>query len=349
MPPPQPAPAPSGQIVDGFAGAVGNTPLIRLRRASEATGSEILGKAEFMQPGGSVKDRAALGIIEDAERRGQLVPGEPGTVVEGTAGNTGIGLTLVAHARGYRSIIVVPETQSREKLDFLRMIGADLRLIPPKPYRDPGHYVHVSRRIAEELAAETGQRVLWANQFGNLANGEAHEATTGPEIWTQTGRRVDAFTCACGTGGTLAGVGRALKARNPGVRIVLADPLGSGLYSWVKTGEVKAEGNSITEGIGQGSNVPGNLEVARDMIDDALQIPDPEALEQVYSLQIHEGISVGGSAGINVAAAIRVARGLGPGHTVVTVLCDGGARYQSKLFNPDFLRERGLPVPPWLA
>ena len=345
--PSNPTPAPGG-IVDGLVGAIGHTPLIRLRRASEATGCEILGKAEFMQPGGSVKDRAALGIIEDAERRGQLVPGRPGTVVEGTAGNTGIGLTLVANARGYRSVIVVPNTQSREKLDFLRMIGADLRLIPPAPYKSPGHYVHVSRGIAEEMAS-AGERVIWANQFGNLANGEAHEATTGPEVWDQTGGRVDAFTCSCGTGGTLVGVARALKARRPGVRIVLADPLGSGLYAWVKTGEVKAEGNSITEGIGQASTVPGNLEVGRDLIDDAVQIPDPEALEQVFDLQQHEGLSVGGSAGINVAAAIRVARQMGPGHTVVTILCDGGARYQSKLFNPDFLRERNLPVPSWLA
>ena len=345
--PSNPTPA-QGGTVDGLVGAIGHTPLIRLRRASEATGCEILGKAEFMQPGGSVKDRAALGIIEDAERRGRLVPGQPGTVVEGTAGNTGIGLTLVANARGYRSIIVVPNTQSREKLDFLRMIGADLRLIPPAPYKSPGHYAHVSRRIAEEMAA-AGDRVIWANQFGNLANGEAHEATTGPELWEQTAGRADAFTCSCGTGGTLVGVARALKARKPGVRIVLADPLGSGLYSWVRTGEVKAEGNSITEGIGQASTVPGNLEVGRDLIDDAVQIPDPEALEQVFDLQQHEGLSVGGSAGINVAAAIRVAREMGPGHTVVTVLCDGGARYQSKLFNPDFLREKGLPVPPWLS
>ncbi|HYZ35044.1 MAG TPA: cysteine synthase A [Crenalkalicoccus sp.] len=341
-------PSQPGRIVDGLAGAVGNTPLIRLRRASEATGCEILGKAEFMQPGGSVKDRAALGIIEDAERRGQLIPGEPGWVVEGTAGNTGIGLTLVANARGYRSVIVVPETQSREKLDFLRMIGADLRLVPPKPYRDPGHYVHTSRRIAEEMAAE-GMRVLWANQFGNLANAAMHEATTGPEIWEQTAGGVDAFTCSCGTGGTLAGVARALKARKPSVRIVLADPMGSGLYSWIKTGEVKAEGNSITEGIGQASNVPGNLQSGREVIDDALQIGDPEALEQIFELQMQEGISVGGSTGINVVAAIRVAREMGPGHTIVTVLCDGGARYQSKLFNPDFLRGKGLPVPPWLA
>src|SRR5215210_5124045 len=339
---------PTAAVVDGFAGAVGNTPLIRLRRASEATGCEILGKAEFMNPGGSVKDRAALGIIRDAEQRGALRPGEAGTVVEGTAGNTGIGLTLAANARGYRSIIVVPETQSREKLDFLRMIGADLRLVPAKPYRDPGHYVHTSRRIADELAAG-GERVIWANQFGNLANGIAHEETTGPEIWTQTGGRVDAFTCSCGTGGTLAGVGRFLKAQKPGVRIVLVDRVGSGLYSWIKFGEVKAEGSSITEGIGQASTVPGNLEVARGVIDDAVQVADPEALEQIYELQAQEGLSVGGSTGINVMAAILVARAMGPGHTVVTVLCDGGARYQSKLFNPEFLRERNLPVPSWLA
>jgi cysteine synthase A len=341
------SPTPPARIVEGLAGAIGNTPLIRLRRASAATGCEILGKAEFMQPGGSVKDRAGLGIIEDAERRGQLIPGEPGIVVEGTAGNTGIGLTLVANARGYRSIIVVPETQSKEKLDFLRMIGADLRLIPPKPYRDPGHYVHTSRRIAEELA-ERGERVVWANQFGNLANAAAHEETTGPEIWDQTGGRIDAFTCACGTGGTLAGVARVLKARKPEVRIILADPMGSGLYSWVKTGEVKAEGNSITEGIGQASTVPGNLEQGRPFIDDAVQVTDPVALEQVYDLQLHEGISVGGSAGVNVAAAIAIARQMGPGHTIVTILCDGGARYQSKIFNPAFLRDRGLPVPTWL-
>jgi len=228
------------------------------------------------------------------------------------------------------------------------MIGADLRLIPPAAYKDPGHYVHVSRRIAEELAAK-GERVVWANQFGNLANAAAHEATTGPEIWTQTEGHLDAFTCSCGTGGTLAGTARALKAKNPGVRVVLADPMGSGLYSWVKTGEMKAEGNSITEGIGQASNVPGNLLAGRDVIDDAVQVDDPEALEQVNDLLLHEGISVGGSAGINVAAAIRVARAMGPGHVIATILCDGGARYQSKLFNPEFLTGKGLPVPSWLV
>lgn len=328
-------------IADGFWGAVGNTPLIRLKRASEATGCEILGKAEFMNPGGSVKDRAALGILQDAVDRGVLVPGKPGLVVEGTAGNTGIGLALAANAHGWKSVIVVPETQSREKLDYLRMIGADLRLVPPKPYADPGNYVHVSRRLAEELGG------VWANQFDNLANAAAHERTTGPEIWEQTGGRVDAFTCACGTGGTLAGTARALKAKNKDVRIVLADPAGSGLAAWVKTGTVKAsEGSSITEGIGQAARAPANLHGAP--IDDAVTIPDSEAMEHVFSLLIDEGISVGGSAGLNVAAAVRVAKTLGPGHTIVTVLADGGARYQSKLFNPDFLREKGLPTPPWL-
>jgi cysteine synthase A len=325
-------------VSEGLIGAIGNTPLIRLRRASEATGCEILGKAEFMNPGGSVKDRAGLAIIEAAERDGTLRAG--GTVVEGTAGNTGIGLTLVANARGYKSVIVMPETQSEEKISFLRMIGADLRLVPAKPYRDPGNYVHVSERLAKELGA------VWANQFDNLANREGHRATTGAEIWAQTGGRVDAFTCACGTGGTLAGVALALKAHNPGVKIVLADPEGSGLYGWVKSNDLTMTGSSITEGIGQ-SRVPGNLAGAP--IDDAVRIADAEALEQVFSLLIDEGISVGGSAGINVAAAIRVAKDLGPGHTVVTILCDGGARYQSKLFNPEFLRSKNLPVPPWLS
>jgi cysteine synthase A len=334
---------PGSSIADGFWGAVGRTPLIRLKRASDATGCEILGKAEFMNPGGSVKDRAALGILRDAVARGTLVPGKPGTIVEGTAGNTGIGIALAANAMGWKSVIVVPETQAKEKLDYLRMIGADLRLVKPAPFSDPGNYVHVSRRLAEELDA------VWANQFDNLANAAAHEATTGPEIWDQTAGRVDAFTCACGTGGTLAGVARALKVRKPGVRIVLADPGGSALASWVRTGDFRAEGNSITEGIGQAARAPGNLAQARDLIDDAMTVLDPEALEQVFDLQLHEGISVGGSAGLNVAAAIRVAKQLGPSHTVVTVLCDGAARYQSKLFNPAFLRERGLPVPSWLA
>ena len=322
---------------DGLVGAIGNTPLIRLKRASAATGCDIFGKAEFMNPGGSVKDRTAIAIIEAAERTEALKPG--GAIVEGTAGNTGIGLTLVANARGYRSIVVMPETQSREKIDFLRMIGADLRLVPAKPYRDPGNYVHVSRRIAEEAGG------FWANQFDNTANREGHRLTTGAEIWTQTGGRVDAFTCACGTGGTLAGVAMTLKARRPEVRIVLADPEGSGLYGWVKSGDLTPSGSSITEGIGQ-SRVTANLAGAP--IDDAVRITDAEAVEQVFDLMIHEGISVGGSAGINVAAAIRVARDLGPCHTIVTILCDGGARYQTKLFNPAFLRSKNLPVPTWL-
>ena len=325
-------------VVDGLAGAIGNTPLIRLRRASEATGCTILGKAEFMNPGGSVKDRAGLAIILDAEERGVLKPG--GAIVEGTAGNTGIGITLVANARGYRSIVVMPETQSQEKIDFLRMIGADLRLVPAKPFKDPGNYVHVARRLAEELGA------VYANQFDNRANRAGHAATTGPEIWAQTAGRIDAFTCACGTGGTLAGVSDALKARNPDIRIVLADPDGSGLYGWVKSNDLTVEGSSITEGIGQG-RVPGNLDGAA--IDDAVRIPDAEALAQVFDLLQYEGLSIGGSAGINVAAAVRVARAMGPGHVIATILCDGGARYQSKLFNPTFLKQKGLPVPAWLS
>jgi cysteine synthase A len=328
---------------DDLGQAIGNTPLIKLRRASEATGCTILGKAEFMNPGGSVKDRAGLAIILDAEQRGTLRDG--GTIVEGTAGNTGIGLTLVGNARGYRCVIVIPETQSQEKIDFLRMIGADLRLVPAKPYRDPGNYVHVSRRLAEELATETGN-AIWANQFDNLANREGHRITTGAEIWDQTGGKIDAFTCACGTGGTLGGVSLALKARNPAIRIILADPLGSGLYGWVKSNDLTIEGSSITEGIGN-SRVTENL--AGVQIDDAERIPDAEALEQIYDVLIHEGLSVGTSAGINIAAAIRVAKTMGPGHTVVTVLCDGGSRYQSKLFNPAFLREKSLPVPHWIA
>jgi cysteine synthase A len=322
---------------DDLAAAIGQTPLIKLRRASEATGCTILGKAEFMNPGGSVKDRAGLFIITDAEKRGVLKPG--GTIVEGTAGNTGIGLTLVGNARGYRCVIVMPETQSKEKIDFLRMIGADLRLVPAKPYREPGNYVHVSRRMAEETGA------VWANQFDNLANREGHRASTGPEIWDQTGGRVDAFTCSCGTGGTLAGVAFALKEKKPAVRIVLADPEGSGLAGWVKRKDLSIEGSSITEGIGN-SRVTANLDGAP--IDDAERIPDAEALGHIYDVLIHEGLSVGTSSGINIAAAVRVAKQLGPGHTVVTILADGGSRYQSKLFNPEFLRSKNLPVPSWL-
>jgi cysteine synthase A len=325
-------------IADGLAEAIGNTPLIKLRRVSAETGCTILGKAEFMNPGGSVKDRAALAIITDAEQRGVLKPG--GTIVEGTAGNTGIGLTLVANARGYRTVIVMPETQSREKIDFLKMIGADLRLVPAKPFRDPGNYVHVARRLADELGA------TYADQFDNLANRAGHARTTGREILAQTGGHIHAFTCACGTGGTLAGVSRALKAHDPNIRIVLADPEGSGLYGWVKTGDLSVQGSSITEGIGQ-SRVPKNLEATA--IDDAVRIPDAEALNIVFDLLAHEGLSIGGSAGINVAAAARVARQLGPGHVIVTILCDGGARYQSKMFNPELLARKGLPIPTWLA
>ncbi|HEY1933933.1 MAG TPA: cysteine synthase A [Acetobacteraceae bacterium] len=323
---------------DDLAAAIGSTPLVKLRRASDATGCTILGKAEFLNPGGSVKDRTGLFIIEDAEARGVLKSG--GTVVEGTAGNTGIGLTLVGNARGYRSVIVMPETQSKEKIDFLRMIGADLRLVPAKPYRDPGNYVHFSRRLAEELGA------VWANQFDNVANRAGHERTTGVEIWDQTDGAVDAFTCACGTGGTLAGVAMALKARKPSVRIVLADPEGSGLYGWIKSNDLSIAGSSITEGIGN-SRVTANLEGAP--IDDAERIPDSEALEHIYELLIHEGLSVGTSSGINIAAAVRVAKALGPGHTVVTILADGGSRYQSKLFNLEFLRSKNLPLPEWMA
>jgi cysteine synthase A len=323
---------------EDLAASIGQTPLIKLRGASEATGCTILGKAEFMNPGGSVKDRAGLYIITDAEKRGALKPG--GTIVEGTAGNTGIGLTLVGNARGYRCVIVMPETQSKEKIDFLRMIGADLRLVPAKPYRDPGNYVHVSRRMAEETDA------VWANQFDNLANREGHRTHTGPEIWEQTGGKVDAFTCACGTGGTLAGVGMALKARNANVRIVLADPEGSGLAGWVKSNDLTIAGSSITEGIGN-SRVTANLDGAP--IDDAEKIPDAEALQHIFDVLIHEGLSVGTSSGINIAAAVRIARQLGPGHVVVTILADGGSRYQSKLFNPEFLRSKDLPVPEWLA
>jgi cysteine synthase A len=324
-------------VASGLEAAVGRTPLIRLRSASDLTGCTILGKAEFMNPGGSVKDRAALAIITDAEQRGVLKPG--GVVVEGTAGNTGIGLTLVGNARGYRTVIVMPETQSQEKIDFLRMIGADLRLVPAKPFRDPGNYVHVSRRLAEEMGA------LYANQFDNLANRAGHRETTGREILEQTGGKLHAFTCACGTGGTLAGVSDALKAHAPDIRIVLADPEGSGLYGWVKSGDLTLEGSSITEGIGQ-SRVPGNLDGAA--IDDAVRVTDMQMLPVVFDLLKQEGLSIGGSAGLNVAAAIEVARQMGPGHTVVTILCDGGARYQSKLFNPAFLRGKGLPVPEWL-
>ena len=331
------------QIRDGFMATIGNTPLIKLRKASELTGCTILGKAEFLNPGGSVKDRAAAAIVEDAVERGALKPG--GVIVEGTAGNTGIGLALVGNAMGYRTVIVMPDTQSQEKKDMLRLVGADLRLVPALPYANPGNYVRYSETLAKELAATEPNGVLWANQFDNTANRMGHIRTTGPEIFDQTDGTVDAFTCAVGTGGTLAGVGIALKERNKNIQIVLADPMGSALYHHYAHGELKAEGSSITEGIGQG-RITRNLEGAP--IDDQVQVTDEEALPLIFDLIREEGLVLGGSSGINIAAAIKVARKLGPGHTVVTVLCDYGTRYQSKLFNPAFLREKGLPVPGWL-
>jgi cysteine synthase A len=331
------------QVSDGIVGAIGNTPLIRLNRASEATGCTILGKAEFMNPGQSVKDRAALFIIEDAVRRGTLRRG--GVVVEGTAGNTGIGLALVGNALGFRSVIVIPDTQSQEKKDMLRLCGAELVEVPAVPYSNPNNYVKVSGRLAEELAKTEPHGAIWANQFDNIANRQGHIETTGPEIWQQTDGKVDGFTCAVGTGGTLAGVAMALKDRNKDIRIALADPMGASLYSYYTQGVLKSEGSSITEGIGQG-RITRNLEDAP--IDTAYQIPDSEAVPIIFDLLEHEGLCMGGSTGINVAGAIRLARELGPGHTIVTILCDYGTRYQSKLFNPAFLREKNLPVPKWL-
>jgi cysteine synthase A len=330
-------------VRDGFLDTIGNTPLIRLRRASEETGCEILGKAEFLNPGSSVKDRAALFIVRDAEERGVLRPG--GVVVEGTAGNTGIGLALVGNARGYRTVIVIPDTQSIEKIDMLRLCGAEVRLVPAVPYRDPNNYVKVSGRLAEELARTEPNGAIWANQFDNIANRRGHYETTGPEIWRQTDGKVDAFICAVGTGGTLAGAGMFLKERNPDVVIGLADPPGAALYSWYTTGELKMEGESISEGIGQ-SRITANLKGAP--VDRAYRIPDTEALPIVFDLLKHEGLCLGSSSGINVAGAIRLARDLGPGHVVVTILADYGTRYQSKLFNPAFLRAKSLPVPDWL-
>jgi cysteine synthase A len=323
--------------------AIGRTPLIRLKRASELTGCEILGKAEFTNPGGSVKDRAGLFIIKDAEERRLLRPG--GVIVEGTAGNTGIGLAVVANARGYRTVIVIPETQSQEKKDALRHYGADLREVPAVPYANPNNYVKVSGRLAEEIAREEPAGAIWANQFDNVANRRAHFETTGPEIWEQTAGKVDAFICAVGTGGTLAGVGMFLKERNPDIVIGIADPLGAALYNWYRHGQLKAEGSSITEGIGQ-SRITANLEGAP--VDEAFQIPDSEAIPIVFDLLQHEGLLMGTSTGINVAGAIRLARHLGPGHTIVTILADGGQRYASRLFNAEFLRSKNLPVPAWL-
>ena len=326
-----------------FLDAVGNTPLIKLRKASELTGCNILGKAEFMNPGGSVKDRAAKAIVLDAEARGLLRPG--GVIVEGTAGNTGIGLALVANSLGYRTVIVIPETQSQEKKDMLRLCGADLREVPAVPYRDENNYVKFSGRLAEELAKTEANGAIWANQFDNVANRKGHYENTGPEIFEQTNGKVDAFICAVGTGGTLAGTGMALKERNPKIIISLADPLGAALHSFYTTGELLSSGGSITEGIGQG-RITANLEDAP--VDQSFQIPDEEALPICFDLLKEEGLCLGGSSGINVAGAIRLAQELGPGKTIVTILCDSGTRYQSKLFNPQFLREKGLPVPEWL-
>ncbi len=331
------------QVRNGFIDTIGNTPLIRLRHFSALTGCEILGKAEFLNPGGSVKDRAALAIVTDAERRGALRPG--GTIVEGTAGNTGIGLTLVANARGYRCVIVIPDTQSSEKKDTLRVFGATLHEVPAVPYRNPNNYVHVAQRLAEALDKSEPNGAIWAQQFDNVANRNGHVETTGPEIWAQTNGKVDAFICAAGTGGTLAGVAEALRERNAKVKIGLADPPGAALFSYYARGELKSEGSSITEGIGQG-RITKNLEGLE--IDFPYRIPDTETVQTVFELLQHEGLCLGSSSGINVAGAVRLARELGPGHTIVTILCDSGMRYQSRLFNPQFLRSKDLPVPEWL-
>jgi cysteine synthase A len=324
--------------------AIGNTPLIRLTRASDLTGCEILGKAEFMNPGQSVKDRAALFIVKDAIARGTLKPG--GVIVEGTAGNTGIGLTVVGNALGFRTVIVIPDTQSQEKKDALRLLGAELIECPAVPYKDPNNYVRLSGRLAEQLAKSEKSGALWANQFDNIANRQAHIEGTAREIWDQTKGRVDGFICAVGSGGTLGGVAIGLKEFNPAIRIAAADPMGAAIYSWIKTGTLRMEGSSIAEGIGQG-RVTANIEGAP--IDDAFQIPDEEAVPVVFDLLEHEGLCMGLSTGVNIAGAIRLARQMGPGHTIVTVLCDYGTRYHSKLFNPDFLRSKNLPVPHWLA
>ena len=330
-------------IAPSVLDTIGHTPLIRLRRASEETGCEILGKAEFLNPGQSVKDRAALWIVRAAERSGALRPG--GTIVEGTAGNTGIGVTLVAQALGYHAVIVIPDTQSDEKKLALKLGGATLVEVPAVPYRNPNNYVKLSKRLAEQMARESDNGAVWANQFDSTANRQAHIESTGPEIWEQTGGKVDGFVSAVGTGGTLAGVGMFLKERNPEIRIGLADVPGAALYSYYTTGELKAEGSSVTEGIGQG-RITGNLEGAP--VDMAWRIPDEESVAQVFDLAQHEGLVLGGSSGVNVAGAIRMARELGPGHTIVTVLCDYGNRYASKLYNPSFLRSKGLAVPKWL-
>lgn len=324
--------------------AIGNTPLIKLKGASEATGCTILGKAEFLNPGQSVKDRAALYIIRDAERRGLLKPG--GVIVEGTAGNTGIGLAMVACSLGYRTVIVIPETQSQEKKDALKLLGAELVEVPAVAYKNPNNYVKLSGRLAAELARTEPNGAIWANQFDNVANRQAHIETTAPEIWKDTGGKVDGFICAVGSGGTLAGVAEGLRSFNPGIKIGLADPEGAALYEFYAHGELKSAGNSITEGIGQG-RITANLEGFKP--DYQYQIPDAEALPLIFDLVEKEGLCLGGSTGINIAGAIRLAKDLGPGHTIVTVLCDYGNRYQSKLFNPEFLAAKGLPIPEWMA
>ena len=330
------------RIAADLAQAVGNTPLIRLRRVSEETGCNILGKAEFLNPGQSVKDRAALFIIRDAEARGALRPG--GTIVEGTAGNTGIGLALVGGSLGYKTVIVIPETQSEEKKDMLRLAGAELVQVPAKPYRNPNNFVHYSRRLAEDLARTEPNGAIWANQFDNVANRQAHVETTGPEIWEQTGGKVDGFICAAGSGGTVAGVAQALQPK--GVKVGLVDPMGAGLYAYYTTGEIAMEGGSIAEGIGQ-VRITKNLDGFTP--DFTCQASDSEALPYIFDLLREEGLVMGGSTAINIAGAVRMARELGPGHTIVTVLCDYGTRYQSKLFNPDFLRDKELPVPDWMT
>ena len=331
-------------IRDGIAGSIGNTPLIRLNGPSEATGCTILGKAEFLNPAGSIKDRAALAIIKDAEEQGTLRPG--GVIVEGTAGNTGIGIAHVANARGYRTVIVIPETQTQEKKDALRQAGAELIEVPAKPYRDDNNYIKYSGRLAAELNEKEPNGAVWANQFDNTANRRGHYETTGPEIWQQTDGTLDGFICAVGTGGTLAGVGAYLKEQNPDVKIGLADPMGAAIYNYYVNGELKAEGSSITEGIGQG-RITGNLEGA--VVDMPYQISDEEMLPVLYDMITSEGLSLGTSSGVNVAGAVRMANDLGPGHTIVTVLCDGSHRYASKIFNIEFLKEKGLPLPAWLA
>ena len=329
--------------VSGFVAAIGNTPLIRLNAASSITGCEIYGKAEFMNPGGSVKDRAAKAIIEDAEASGALGPG--GIIVEGTAGNTGIGLTMVGNAKGYKSVIVMPETQSEEKKDVLRVCGADLRLVPAAPYKNPNNYVRYSETLAKELAKTHNSGVLWANQFDNTANLQGHYQTTGPEIWAQTSCKIDGFICAVGSGGTLAGVGKFLKEQNNNIKIALADPEGSALFNHYNHGELKSEGSSISEGIGQG-RITKNLSEA--LIDMAFCLSDHAALPLIFDLMQNEGLYLGGSSAINIAGAVAMARELGPNKTIVTILCDSGQRYQSKVWNPVFLKSKGLPVPSWL-